>query len=194
MGNFLLNVMELLSGKQSKRIIMVGLDAAGKTTILYKLNLGETVTTIPTIGFNVETVRYKKVEFTCWDIGGQKKIRGLWRHYFHDTDAVIFVLDSNDPDRMEEAKEELMHVMNHDLLRDAVLLVIANKQDLPHSMTPAEIMQRLQLAETFRSRPWHIQGAVATTGAGLYEALDWLSETLTKRPKRQSSANSSFYS
>lgn len=87
-------------GKREMRILMVGLDAAGKTTILYKLKLGEIVTTIPTIGFNVETVEYKNISFTVWDVGGQDKIRPLWRHYFTNTDGLIFVVDSNDAVRL----------------------------------------------------------------------------------------------
>merc|ERR1719242_2294963 len=86
------------------RILMVGLDAAGKSTILYKLKLGEVVTTIPTIGFNVETVEYKKISFTVWDVGGQDKIRPLWRHYYQNTQGIIFV-DSNDRERIGNANE-----------------------------------------------------------------------------------------
>merc|ERR1711907_243828 len=93
--------------KRDMRILMVGLDAAGKTTILYKLKLGEIVTTIPTIGFNVETVEYKNINFTVWDVGGQDKIRKLWRHYFTNTDAIIYVVDSNDRERVTESREEL---------------------------------------------------------------------------------------
>ena len=74
------------------RILMIGLDNAGKTTVLYKLKLGEVVTTIPTIGFNVETVEYKNVSFTVWDVGGQTKIRPLWQYYF-DRQASIFCAD-----------------------------------------------------------------------------------------------------
>ncbi|CAG5126410.1 unnamed protein product [Candidula unifasciata] len=88
-------------------IISVGLDAAGKTTILYKLKLGEIVTTIPTIGFNVESVEYKNINFTVWDVGGQDKIRPLWRHYFQNTQGLIFVVDSNDKERLGESKDEL---------------------------------------------------------------------------------------
>merc|ERR1719414_1911262 len=91
-------------GKQDMRILMVGLDAAGKTTILYKLKLGEVVTTIPTVGFNVETVEYKNLSFTVWDIGGQDKIRKLWRHYYLGSAGVIFIVDSNDRDRNEDAR------------------------------------------------------------------------------------------
>lgn len=85
MGVTFSKVFAKLFSKKEMRILMVGLDAAGKTTILYKLKLGEIVTTIPTIGFNVETVEYKNISFTVWDVGGQDKIRPLWRHYFQNT-------------------------------------------------------------------------------------------------------------
>jgi len=167
---------------------MVGLDAAGKTTILYKLKLGEVVTTIPTIGFNVETVEYKNISFTVWDVGGQDKIRPLWRHYYQNTQGIIFVVDSNDKERVDgnsnnseaSAKEELHRMLAEDELRDAILLVFCNKQDLPQALKVAEVTERLQL-NTIRNRPWYIQATCATTGDGLYEGLDWLSNTLTKR-------------
>merc|ERR1712000_128544 len=104
-------IAKLFNPKKEMRILMVGLDAAGKTTILYKLKLGEIVTTIPTIGFNVETVEYKKINFTVWDVGGQDKIRPLWRHYFQNTQGLIFVVDSNDKDRVAEANEELQKML-----------------------------------------------------------------------------------
>lgn len=187
MGLFMSRVLDAIANLNVKhrRIILLGLDAAGKTTILYKLNLGDTVQTIPTVGFNVESVRYKSIEFSCWDVGGQKKIRQLWHHYFEGTDAVIFVVDSNDPSRMEEAKEELHHIMNHDLIRNASLLVYANKQDLRGSMTTAEIVEKLELTRTMRGHAWHVQGAVAVTGDGLYEGLDWLAKDLAARPANQ---------
>lgn len=159
---------------------MVGLDAAGKTTILYKLKLGEVVTTIPTIGFNVETVEYKNISFTVWDVGGQDKIRPLWRHYYQNTQGIIFVVDSNDRERAEDAREELHRMLNEPELSDAVLLVFANKQDLPKAMKPADVAEKLGLS-ALRTRVWHIQGCCATTGDGLYEGLDWLVETLAKR-------------
>lgn len=185
------------------RILMVGLDAAGKTTILYKLKLGEIVTTIPTIGFNVETVEYKNINFTVWDVGGQDKIRPLWRHYFQNTQGLIFVVDSNDRDRAAEARDELHRMLNEDELRDAVLLVFANKQvkhpsfscsfcrfcilnpiifsqDLPNAMNAADITDKLGL-HSLRQRNWYIQATCATSGEGLYEGLDWLSNQLAKK-------------
>ena len=159
---------------------MVGLDAAGKTTILYKLKLGEIVTTIPTIGFNVETVEYKNISFTVWDVGGQDKIRPLWRHYFQNTQGLIFVVDSNDKERVQESKEELQKMLQEDELRDAVLLVFANKQDLPNAMSPSELTEKLGLAQIRGGRRWYIQSTCATQGTGLYEGLDWLSNELAK--------------
>ncbi|PSS03568.1 ARF family GTPase [Coniella lustricola] len=167
-------------GKKEMRILMVGLDAAGKTTILYKLKLGEIVTTIPTIGFNVETVEYKNISFTVWDVGGQDKIRPLWRHYFQNTQGIIFVVDSNDRDRVVEAREELQRMLNEDELREAALLVFANKQDLPNAMNAAEITDKLGL-HSLRSRQWYIQSTCATSGDGLYEGLEWLSNVVKNK-------------
>jgi len=180
MGLSISKLFTALLGKTELRILMVGLDAAGKTTILYKLKLGEIVTTIPTIGFNVETVEYKNISFTVWDVGGQDKIRPLWRHYFQNTQGIIFVVDSNDRERISEAREELQRMLNEDELRDALLLVFANKQDLPNAMTAAEITDKLGL-HGLRQRTWFIQAACATSGDGLYEGLEWLSVNIKRR-------------
>jgi small GTP-binding protein len=183
MGLAFTKLWQRLVGKTEMRILMVGLDAAGKTTILYKLKLGEVVTTIPTIGFNVETVEYKNLSFTVWDVGGQDKIRPLWRHYYQGTNGLIYVVDSNDRDRVEDAKEELSKMLNEDEMRDAALLVFANKQDLPNAMTAAEVTEKLNL-HNMRNRQWFIQSACATTGDGLYEGLDWLSRVLSSASKK----------
>lgn len=167
-------IFKRLFGKKDVRILMVGLDAAGKTTILYKMKLGEIVTTIPTIGFNVETVEYKNIAFTVWDVGGQDKLRPLWRHYFQNTNGLIFVVDSNDRERCAAARDELHKMLAEDELRDAILLVFANKQDLPNAMSTAEMTDKLGL-HSLRQRNWFIQGTCATSGEGLYEGLDWLS-------------------
>ncbi|XP_047321309.1 ADP-ribosylation factor-like [Impatiens glandulifera] len=178
MGAALSRMLSMLFAKKEMRILMVGLDAAGKTTILYKLKLGEVVTTIPTIGFNVETVDYKNVSFTVWDVGGQDKIRPLWRHYFQNTQGLIFVVDSNDKDRVHEAKDELHRMLSEEELRGATILVFANKQDLPNAMSIAEITDKLGL-NSLRHRRWFIQGTCATAGQGLYEGLDWLSSNIS---------------
>jgi small GTP-binding protein len=159
---------------------MLGLDAAGKTTVLYKMKLGEQVTTIPTIGFNVETIGYKGFNMNIWDVGGQDRLRPLWRHYIHNTQGLIFVVDSNDVRRLDEACETLHKLLEADELRESVLLVYANKQDLPCAIKPNELCHRLQL-NSITNRPWHVQGTCATTGDGLCEGLDWLGEEIAKR-------------
>ncbi|RKO91173.1 ADP-ribosylation factor [Blyttiomyces helicus] len=180
MGLSISSLFQGIWGKKEVRILMVGLDAAGKTTVLYKLKLGEIVTTIPTIGFNVENVEFKNIRFTVWDIGGQDKIRPLWRHYFQNTQGIIFVVDSNDQDRIGEAHDELQRMLNEDELRNALLLVFANKQDLPSAMSASEMTDKLGL-QSLRPRGWYIQATSATTGDGLYEGLEWLSTNLKRR-------------
>jgi len=149
------------------------LDAAGKTTILYKLKLGQGVSTIPTVGFNVETVTFKKVKFNVWDVGGQDKIRPLWRHYYAGTQALIFVVDSNDRDRIQEAQQELLRIISDREMKDAVLLVFANKNDLPNIMDTAEITEKLGLHK-LRDRTWFVQSSCAISGDGLLDGLTWL--------------------
>ena len=89
MGQAFRKLFDAFFGNKEMRVVMLGLDAAGKTTILYKLHIGEVLSTVPTIGFNVEKVQYKNVVFTVWDVGGQEKLRPLWRHYFNNTDALV---------------------------------------------------------------------------------------------------------
>ena len=159
---------------------MLGLDAAGKTTILYNLKIGEVVPTIPTLGFNVETVEYRNVSFTVWDVGGQDKLRRLWHHYFKGTQGIIYVVDSVDRHRIDTAREELAYILGADEMRGAALLVYANKQDLPGAMTTTEVADKLGLSRV-RDREWYIQGTVAVTGDGLHEGLDWLADAVGRR-------------
>jgi small GTP-binding protein len=138
------------------------------------------VTTIPTIGFNVEAIEHKGLNLHVWDIGGQERIRALCRHYYHNTQGLIFVVDSNDVTRVEEARNELHGLLEEDELRDAILLVYANKQDQPNAIKPQELANRLKL-NSVTNRPWQVQGTCATTGDGLYEGLDWLGAQINKK-------------
>ncbi|KAL7058256.1 hypothetical protein AAHC03_016349 [Spirometra sp. Aus1] len=171
-------IFDRFFGKREVRILMVGLDGAVKTTILCKLKLGEIVTTIPTIGFNEETVEYKNVKFTEWDIGGQTRIRPLWRYYFQNRQGLVYVVNSNNRERIVDAREKLHGRLNEDELHGAALLVFANKQDLPNAMQACEITHRLGLY-ALHEREWFVQATCATSGTGLYEGLDWLSNTLS---------------
>ncbi|CAJ0955516.1 unnamed protein product, partial [Mesorhabditis belari] len=181
MGILLSRLKELWDrfGNRQAKILLVGLDGAGKTTFLYKLKLGEVITTIPTIGFNVESVQYKSITCTCWDVGGQTKIRPLWRYYFENSDCVIFVIDSSDRQRIKEAKEELDALFAEDTLRNAIFLILANKQDLPMALPPGEMIDLLELSNQ-RKQKWFVQSCCAHTGDGIYEGLDWLEKNLPK--------------
>ena len=180
MGFFFSRLWTKLLGKKDVRILMVGLDAAGKTTILYQLKMGETVKTIPTIGFNVETLDYKGLNFTVWDVGGQDKIRVLWKHYYQNTDGLIFVVDSNDQDRIEDAAEELKKLLEAEDLKNCPVLVLANKQDLDGVLAPGEVCRQLKMGE-IKGRTWRVQGTSATTGQGFKEGLDWMASVLLKK-------------
>ena len=183
MGVYITKILNSFRDLDSK-IVMVGLDAAGKTTILYKLKLGEVITTTPTIGFNVERIKYKRLNMTAWDIGGQDILRRLWYHYYDGTDAVIFVVDSNDNFRLEAARQELTHVVTEDRLCNAAILIYANKQDLPQAMHVSIMAEKLGLKSLPKSRKWFIQSCCGVTGDGLYEGLDWLNNELTARRQR----------
>ena len=190
MGNVLSAVSEALKNVLSSfsdrhaKILMLGLDAAGKTTVLYKLKLNETVSTIPTIGFNVETVQpVKNVSFTVWDVGGQDKIRPLWRHYFIGCEGLIYVVDSSDNSRFAEAQNELEWILDSDEMAGVPLVILANKQDLPRAVSPADLAGKLGL-DKVRNRKWHIQGTSALSGEGVYQAMQELS-TLVKEFQRR---------
>ncbi|KAJ3335806.1 Arf GTPase arl1 [Gonapodya sp. JEL0774] len=172
MGIYFSKIFERLWGNKEVRILILGLDGAGKTTILYRLQIGEVVTTIPTIGFNVETVTWKNVKFQVWDLGGQTSIRPYWRCYYSNTDAVIYVVDSADRDRIMVSKEELMAMLEEEELRDATLLVLANKQDIEGAMTAAEVAEVFGLGQ-LKKRSWMIQKCSAVKGDGLTEGMDW---------------------
>ncbi|XP_031590206.1 E3 ubiquitin-protein ligase TRIM23 isoform X2 [Oreochromis aureus] len=164
--------------KMEIRVVTLGLDGAGKTTILFKLKQDEFMQPIPTIGFNVETVEYKNLKFTIWDVGGKHKLRPLWKHYYLNTQAVVFVIDSCHRDRLMEAHSELAKLLTEKELRDALLLIFANKQDVPGAVSVEEMTELLSLHKLCCGRSWHIQGCDARSGMGLHEGLDWLSRQL----------------
>ena len=181
MGIALSKLMDKLFDKREARVLMLGLDAAGKTTILFKLKLGEVVQSIPTIGFNVETVEFKKTKFNVWDVGGQDKIRPMWKHYYQNAEALIFVVDSSDRNRIDKARMELHKMLDEEDLKDVILLVFANKQDIA-VMDIKEIIEKLDLG-SIKGRPWHCQGTSALTGQGLVEGLTWLDKKLAQVKK-----------
>lgn len=182
MGAIFSRMLSRLWGSKEVRILILGLDGAGKTTILYRLQLGEVVTTIPTIGFNVESLTYKNIRFQVWDLGGQTSIRPYWRCYYANTDAVIYVVDSADRERISTSKEELAAMLEEEEMKNAALLVFANKQDITGSMTAAEVSEKLGLTG-LKTRQWTIMKCSALKGEGLQEGLDWLVNVIANPAK-----------
>jgi ADP-ribosylation factor protein 1 len=177
MGGAVSYAKRAFSREQEHKWLMTGLDAVGKTSILYKMKGGEVKTTIPTIGFNVEQCVYgNSVEFTAWDVGGRDKIRPLLRHFYGIITAIVFVVDSGERERLEFSKDELAKILCEDENNGKPLLVFANKQDLPDAMTVQEVTEGLGL-HSLRDRHWYIQGTSALTGDGIVEGFSWLKGT-----------------
>lgn len=169
-----------LFNHQEHKVIIVGLDNAGKTTILYQFSMNEVVHTSPTIGSNVEEIVVNNTHFLMWDIGGQESLRSSWNTYYTNTEFVIVVVDSTDRERISVTKEELYRMLAHEDLRKAGLLIFANKQDVKGCMTVAEISQSLQLTSV-KDHQWHIQACCALTGEGLCQGLEWMMSRLRVR-------------
>nr|XP_034313685.1 ADP-ribosylation factor [Crassostrea gigas] len=182
----LLTAFESFSQESSvSKILMLGLDSAGKTTILYKIKLNENVQGIPTVGFNVETVSpIKGVSFTVWDVGGQEVLRPLWKHYYQNTHGLVYVVDSNDRERILMSREELFGILENDEMRGVPVVIIANKQDQPNALSTSDVADLLCLHK-LTSRKWFIQPACAIKGEGLHESISELA-TLVKDFKKVS--------
>lgn len=183
MGALGSKLKHLFSSSDPTSVLMVGLDAAGKTSVLYRLKLGELITTIPTIGFNVEVVRVNKVSFTVWDIGGQNKIRALWHQFYLNTNGLIFVVDSADRERISEAASELHGILKDPAMQGVPILVFGNKSDLPESMKDEELCFQLRLQD-IKSSDWNIQMSVATTGEGIVEGFSKMDAMMRKKRRK----------
>ncbi|CEO98633.1 ADP-ribosylation factor-like protein 2 [Plasmodiophora brassicae] len=177
----LLGVLRKIKRKEKQmRILMLGLDNAGKTTVVKQFS-GEDVNEIsPTLGFQISTFDYRGYSLNIWDVGGQTTIRSYWRNYFERTDGLIWVVDSADIRRLKECRAHLHDVLREERLEGASLLVLANKQDLDGSLTCEEIGRVLQL-DKIVSHHWQIVAVSAITGDGLVDAMNWLVEDVSNR-------------
>jgi len=177
----LLTILKKMKQKEKEvRLLMLGLDNAGKTTILKKFN-GEDINTIsPTLGFNIKTLEHRGFKLNIWDVGGQKSLRSYWRNYFESTDGLIWVVDSADRRRMADCRDELNSLLQEERLAGATLLVFANKQDLPGALSGEEIRELLDL-DSIKSHHWMIKDCSAVTGENLLYGVDWLINDISSR-------------
>ncbi|GFT07186.1 ADP-ribosylation factor-like protein 1 [Nephila pilipes] len=179
----LISVGEVVSNSRNlrrieMRILFLGLDGVGKTTLVNRLKLGEFVSTRPTLVLNLEEVTYKNLNFQAVDLGGKTLIRRYWRNYFEKIDAVIFVVDSTDEFRMELTKHELYSVLENEELKEAIFVVLANKQDLYGALTAADVCKVLGL-EALKQKNINIFPTAVNAGEGLEEVMEWLSVKLS---------------
>eukprot|EP00897_Mesotaenium_endlicherianum_P005497 jgi/Mesen1/4976/ME000248S04264 len=178
----LLTIIRKMKQKEREmRILMVGLDNAGKTTIVKQINGEDTSTISPTLGFNIQTMQFKDYQLNIWDVGGQKTLRPYWRNYFERTDGLIWVIDSADVRRLGDCRAELHGLLQEERLAGATLLIFANKQDIPGAVTSADIARILELEVMEKSRHYHIVSCSAITGEGLFEGFEWLVSDIGSR-------------
>lgn len=155
------------------RILMLGLDNAGKTTIVKKIMNEDVSSVSPTLGFIIKTVDYDGYKLNIWDVGGQKTLRTYWKNYFEKTDTLIWVVDATDRERIDDCRRELEGLLLEERLTGASLLVFKNKSDVPGSMTEGEVRQGLQL-DSKKTHKWTIMACSAMTGMNLQEGLQWV--------------------
>ncbi len=183
MGFILSKIIEFLfKGRNNFKIIILGMENAGKTTILYRLSLGQFVKTTPTIGSNVEELTYNNIKFQAWDLGGQESTRSVWDVYYMNTDAIVYVIDSQDEEYFEESKYQFHKLINNPALKNAIILIFANKQDLSGAKDVNKLIHDFEFFK-IREHIWHVHPCSALKGEGLITGIKWLSEQLTFRGK-----------
>lgn len=178
-----------LSLRQRKpiKVLVLGLYYSGKSSLLFQANLGEVVTSIPTIGINVS---HKNIILQAWDVGGRSKIRPLLRHYYQNTEAVIFVVDSSDEERLPEAERELLSLVSESELEGVPVAVALNKWDLSRHMSRERMHQALGLAELRKSRPCESfsTSSVSDSKSDFFDMLEWLNDN-TRRTEENRRSN-----
>jgi ADP-ribosylation factor-like protein 14 len=168
--------MGLLSSKNPKvnqaHILLLGLDSAGKSTLLYKLKLNKNATTTPTIGFNVEMMELEnRLSLVVWDVGGQEKMRSVWSDYCENADGLVYVVDSTDTQRLEVSRKEFKNILKNEHIQNVPVVVLANKQDVPGALSAEDITRMFKVKKLCSDRNWYVQPCCAITGDGLTEGF-----------------------
>ena len=176
----LLNLLRKLKKTNNEaRVLVLGLDNAGKTTILKKMSDEDPANIAPTQGFNIKSLSVDEFKLNVWDIGGQQSIRPYWRNYFDNTDALVYVIDAADHRRIDESNQELAQLLSEEKLQGVPLLVFANKCDLRYAQEAEDITSALNL-EAVNDREYVVMGCSAKTGENLQEGLEWVVEKVNE--------------
>ncbi|KAL0213475.1 hypothetical protein RCL1_007101 [Eukaryota sp. TZLM3-RCL] len=167
---------KLFSSNRERKLLLLGLDNSGKTSLLYRLKLGRIISTVPTVGFNVESLVFRNLRFCAFDLGGQSGLRLYWKSYFVDTDAIVFCVDCTDKSRFAIAKAELEALYAEPSLESVPILVLANKQDCPDATPAGQVAAAIVGCPS--NRPWSVVPTSVLTGEGINEAFEWLCDVL----------------
>lgn len=178
---------EFMLRKEELHVLIVGLDKAGKTTLLERLKTLytdvpglEASQVVPTVGLNLAHFEALGAPLLCWDVGGAAGLRSIWSKYYGECHALLFCVDAADRGRLEEAKAALDRALGDRDLYGAPLLVLANKQDVEGAASPAELAEAFGLGRLDGGRPCSVQAVTARTGEGVKPAVQWLVEHIKK--------------
>ncbi len=177
------NTLQGLFAPPTIRIDMFGLDNAGKSIVLQQLKFGRYINDRGTIGFNTETIMFRNISVTLWDMCGQEEVRKNWNHFYKNSSAIIFVVDATDTNRIRLAAEELHKIVAQpNPILNAPILILANKMDLVHALAISEVSQQLEL-NRITNRKWFLQPSQAINGSGINDGMNWIIDTLTNSAK-----------
>ena len=177
MGFIFSKILNLSFVSNYYKVLMLGLNFSGKTTILNNIKHKENVRTIG-IGFHIEILFYMGlIKILSWDLGGASGIRKLYKHYYPNTDGIILIIDSNDKESFDEAIECFQDILEEDELKNCPILIMANKQDMNETLSSDEITLFLR-NEKYNDRKWHIIKTSGISGQGLEESMQWMASAI----------------
>ena len=177
----------LFATQQEMRLVIVGLDAAGKTTIMFKMQLDEYVKVAPTVGFNTEDVKIKNVNIKVFDLSGQVKMRKVWSYYYSNIEGIIFVVDASHTERIHEAREELHNLLSNQEALNLPLLIFGNKQDLPEALRMDQLCEQLGIEEILKkTHQIAVMESSAVQDIGLAEGFEWIADRMVENAKMRS--------
>ncbi|XP_034006952.1 ADP-ribosylation factor-like protein 13B isoform X1 [Trematomus bernacchii] len=169
-------------------LVMVGLDNAGKTATVRGIQGENPQDVAPTVGFSKVDLKQGKFEVTIFDLGGGKRIRGIWKNYYSESHGVVFVVDSSDVQRIQELRETMAEVLQHPRIAGKPVLVLANKQDQEGALAEADIIENLSLEKLVNENKClcQIEPCSAVLGYGkkvdksIKKGLKWLLNNIAK--------------
>eukprot|EP00347_Sterkiella_histriomuscorum_P000030 403377450 len=190
MGNWITNVWDrLFNEKREFKMVIIGLDAAGKTTILKKMRFDEIMPTAPTIGIETEDIQVKNINIKVFDLAGQEKMRNVWKYYYSSIEGIIFVLDASNRERILEAKDEIQNLLQNEEAKQIPILILANKQDLEGAIKGNEMTEMLGLVEYVNKKPVpfiKVQESSAVQDRGLYDGFEWIVDRIVQLGQQRS--------